>query len=285
MDRSTIWYAPPHYAQTAAASQFFVPAAGIREDMEPRMIHRAATSDYLLMHFHTMSDLIIDGQLTECPPNTFIIWRPNIEHQYGNRHTKWRHSWIHVDGALAGKIIEYSELSPETPVQLANCALTDWNLEALLGELKMQEQPDPVILTSHFSIWMTQLRRVLSESERPVSRFKRLQAALSYIQDNIANSVALPALAATADLSVGHFTAEFKSYFGKSPIDYVLDFRLNRASYLLQDLQLSVSEIAARTGFNDPFYFSKQFKKKYRVSPTQFRRTLGGETRINRHSS
>ncbi|BDI32525.1 hypothetical protein CCAX7_45760 [Capsulimonas corticalis] len=277
MQTSELWYAPPHYFPSGAQEPpVFVPALGLHERMGPRIVHHSATADYIFMHFHTAARLFVEGQMLAYPPNMFVIWGPNTEHLYGSQEGSWSHSWIHLDGPEADEIIQYSSLALDRPVQLKNAALIDWHLQAILTELKTHAQPDPVILKSHFSIWMSQLRRGLGEDGQEGLRRNRLLAVLQYIEDNIAQSVTLTDLAEVAQLSIGHFSAEFKACFGSSPIDYVLDFRLRRAAHLLQDLHLSISEIAARTGFADPFYFSKQFKRRYRLSPSEFRRSSTG---------
>ncbi|MGJ5643401.1 nickel-binding protein [Formosa sp. S-31] len=57
---------------------------------------------------------------------------------------------------------------------------------------------------------------------------------------------------------------------GKSPNSFIKDFRLNRAKYLLEQQKGNISEIAFETGFNSLAYFSKCFKNKFNILPSQY---------------
>lgn len=66
------------------------------------------------------------------------------------------------------------------------------------------------------------------------------------------------------------FYQKLKSIIGLSPIDFVREMRIKRAMQLLESGEYNVSQIAYMTGFNDPKYFSKCFKKKYGFSPSEY---------------
>ena len=66
------------------------------------------------------------------------------------------------------------------------------------------------------------------------------------------------------------FYQKSKSLTGLSPIDFVREMRIKRAKQLAESGEYNVSTIAYMTGFNDPKYFSKCFKKRYGVSPSEF---------------
>lgn len=66
------------------------------------------------------------------------------------------------------------------------------------------------------------------------------------------------------------FYQKLKSLTGLSPIDFVREMRIKRAKQLAESGEYNVSTIAYMTGFNDPKYFSKCFKKKYGVNPSEF---------------
>ena len=63
-----------------------------------------------------------------------------------------------------------------------------------------------------------------------------------------------------------------KEITGLPPQQYLLHSRLNRAAELLKTTRLSVKEIAAQTGWDNVFYFSRLFRQKYSISPVRYRR-------------
>ncbi len=74
-------------------------------------------------------------------------------------------------------------------------------------------------------------------------------------------------------ISESSFYLCFKRWAGCSPIDYRNEIRINAAKSLLLNSTLAVHEIAAKSGFDDPYYFSRLFKKKTGTSPRAFRGT------------
>ena len=280
MQHRRVWYPSlDHWGRTLPASQpVWLRALGIQEVMEPSLVHRpGGTPDYLMMHFYQPVEILTGSSHTRTrkvwPPHTFIIWPPNSEHFYGTREGPWCHSWVHMTGTAAAQIVEYSGLSLNSPVVLRNANLVERYVNALYDEVSLRDSPENVILQSLFNLWMFELRREREDSLQTQADMKtqRMIAARRYIEENLAGDIALRLLADVAGLSVGHFSAEFRAFFGASPIDYVLDLRLQQAAYLLQDQQLSIGQVANRTGFTDAFYFSKQFKRRYGVTPTQYR--------------
>ena len=62
-----------------------------------------------------------------------------------------------------------------------------------------------------------------------------------------------------------------------SPFQYLQQLRLNHCAELLKATDLSITEIALQAGFNDPDYFSRQFKQHYQLNPSDFRRSVRGK--------
>lgn len=73
-------------------------------------------------------------------------------------------------------------------------------------------------------------------------------------------------------ISERNFYSAFKKWSGKTPVDYRNEIRTTAAESLLVSTNFSVSEIAFKTGFEDPYYFSRVFKKQYGVSPLTYRK-------------
>ena len=71
--------------------------------------------------------------------------------------------------------------------------------------------------------------------------------------------------------STAQLIRQFKSVFGRTPYQYLIDIRLRQAAGLLEQTSDHVSEITWRCGFNDPSAFGRAFKVAYGISPEQFR--------------
>ncbi len=92
-----------------------------------------------------------------------------------------------------------------------------------------------------------------------------------YIEKHSGGEITLDELAAEAHFTKTYFVKRFREFWGMSPMKYVNNVRLRKARMLLAETERSLSEIAAKTGFNSLHYFSRRFKEKYGVAPSEYR--------------
>lgn len=96
----------------------------------------------------------------------------------------------------------------------------------------------------------------------------RLLSVLALMREDLARSWTLEELAGEAMLSVPHFTALCRRQTGMPPLGLLIRLRLQRAMDLLQHGNHNVAEAARAVGYEDPFYFSRLFKKHIGVTPS-----------------
>ncbi|MBR5614114.1 MAG: helix-turn-helix transcriptional regulator [Clostridia bacterium] len=101
---------------------------------------------------------------------------------------------------------------------------------------------------------------------------ENLKKAILYIKQNIFDRISIPELAEYCNISQSQLTRYFKNAAGKTPIQYINDFKLNRAKNMLVKMpQLSVKNVAESLGFDDQQYFSRLFSKTFSETPTEYR--------------
>ena len=98
------------------------------------------------------------------------------------------------------------------------------------------------------------------------------QKALAYIIENFSQPITSGTAAQALNMNNSYFCRLFKQTFGCCFSDYVLAYRLEKAKVALETESLSVTEIAFRTGFNNCSYFGKVFRKRFRITPLQYRK-------------
>ncbi|MBS1335575.1 MAG: helix-turn-helix transcriptional regulator [Blautia sp.] len=100
----------------------------------------------------------------------------------------------------------------------------------------------------------------------------KLREVLYYIQKNYNKKISLSEVSDQFYFNASTVSRMFVKYLGINYIEYVNTLRLEKAKEMLGNSKMNVSEVAERTGFESLSYFSKQFKKKYGVSPQDFRK-------------
>ncbi|HEX2948566.1 MAG TPA: AraC family transcriptional regulator [Armatimonadota bacterium] len=108
----------------------------------------------------------------------------------------------------------------------------------------------------------------------PSTDVSPLLRAKEEIERRYQEHLTLEELAGLAGLSVGYFSRAFKQEFKISPIAYQRELRIQAAKNLLLTTGLRSKEIALRTGFEDPYFFTKTFKQIAGVTPTDFRKHI-----------
>jgi AraC-like DNA-binding protein len=105
---------------------------------------------------------------------------------------------------------------------------------------------------------------------------RRIEQSIGYMLRHLDQPLQVATLASRANISASHFFALFKRQVGCAPIDYFIRLRMRHACRLLDETGMSVKEIAAKLGYDDPFYFSRVFKSVNQVAPSEYRLLKNG---------
>lgn len=99
----------------------------------------------------------------------------------------------------------------------------------------------------------------------------KLSTVLQHIDSNLNGELTIAQLAELVHHHPNYFIRYFKNHLGMTPMAYIYERRLEKAKQLLTVSDLTIGEIARETGFHDIFHFSKAFKKRLGVAPSEFR--------------
>lgn len=95
---------------------------------------------------------------------------------------------------------------------------------------------------------------------------------IGFIQKNYDKKISLNKIACAGYVGQSKCCKIFKKYIGQSPNDYLTQYRLNKCLQLLQNTDMSITEIALSSGFNGNSYFAETFKKNYGKTPSDIRK-------------
>jgi AraC family transcriptional regulator len=94
-----------------------------------------------------------------------------------------------------------------------------------------------------------------------------------YVEAHLDQDIPLKPLATIAHMSVDHFVRTFRAATGKTPHQYVLERRLERAALLLRRDNVGLADVATACGFRSPSHFSMRFSAQFGTSPARYRRS------------
>lgn len=117
----------------------------------------------------------------------------------------------------------------------------------------------------------TQISLPGNDKKHLLIKKENLLPCFYFIENKYMEKISLQDLAQQANMSREHFCRVFKEITGQTPVFYLLQYRLKKAATLLSTTKFTITQIALQTGFSDSNYFSRQFRKYYKISPSSFK--------------
>lgn len=145
-----------------------------------------------------------------------------------------------------------------------------------VGERK-SERGTPLVITGLLYRFMGELvlenkyRTVSRPTEHTMKTLSSIRNVLRKIETEYMNPITLASLAECANMSPNYFCRFFKQVTSRSPIDYLIVYRVNMAEYLLRTTDLAMTDISYSCGFNDVSHFIKYFRREKGVTPKKYR--------------
>ena len=101
-------------------------------------------------------------------------------------------------------------------------------------------------------------------------REERIKQMLTFIREHYAEDINTRKIAESAMVSESECLRCFRGMLGTTPIQYLKEYRLEKAEELLRTSKMKVSEIGDRCGFREMSYFARSFRQRYGVVPSEY---------------
>ena len=176
-------------------------------------------------------------------------------------------------GTLTGFLMMGQVADSDNAVRKASYALLSATCDPALTKEIIADIPrvDGDMVESYVNV-MTICARYLTLSNAIPSRKPTVaELAKKYIGDNISRKISISDICDYLKCSKSTLLTTFKRQYGITVNSYITEVRLGIAVRLLGEGELTISEIAAETGFSDQSYFSKVFSAKYGIPPSEYR--------------
>jgi AraC-like DNA-binding protein len=218
----------------------------------------------------------IGDKKSEVGPNQFFILPQNIEHAYGSADDNpWSIYWIHFGGESLPQMNTLHAVQKHfKPFYIKGSSEISTMFSRMYKALELGYSTDNLIFANLCLPHFLSLFIYNSKQHTNVSSTDKLDvvdSAILYMQEHINENISLQDLSSHYNYSASRFSSLFKQKTGYAPIDYFIQMKMQKASQQLDFSNSSVKDIALSMGFDDPYYFSKRFRKIIGLSPKQYR--------------
>lgn len=217
----------------------------------------------------------IGDKKSEVGPNQFFILPQNVEHAYGSSdNNPWSIYWIHFGGESLSRFNELHAVQKHfKPFYIKSSGEIITMFSRIYKALELGYSTDNLIFANmclpHFlSLFIYNSKHT---TVSPNDKMDVVDSAILYMQEHINENISLQDLSSHYNYSASRFSSLFKQKTGYAPIDYFIQMKMQKASQQLDFSSSSVKDIALSMGFDDPYYFSKRFRKIIGLSPKQYR--------------
>lgn len=208
-------------------------------------------------------------------PGSLLISKPGVWHRYKPLPgTGWLENYVGFDGDIPRSILEnnpYFSLRPVVQIGNREEFIDTYHK---IFEMVLEERPGFQQVASGMIMkllgYMVSLEKQKNFSGKRVERI--IRDVCFEMRENIGEKIDFKAYAEEQNVGYSYFRKMFKQYTGTAPVQYHLDLKIRRARDLLHSSELSIKEIAYQVGFHSIHYFSRCFKKKTGLSPSEIRK-------------
>lgn len=226
--------------------------------------------------------LDIDGQEAHLQAGELLIIPRDTQHTYwAADDDPWSIYWVHFLGEDADyyvdRIPRRGQPAPIEPAaQDEGIRLFRYCLHALYEGYGLPTLIYAAQSVQHILSLLMFRNQALPMEPRKKSWRSSLESIFEYMQDHLDEPLRLDDFAREAGLSVSHFSELFRAQTGQSPMAYFIHLRMRLACRLLDLSQKPIKVVAIETGYRDPYYFSRVFKKSMGISPEKYREIKKG---------
>lgn len=248
------------------------------EKCAPQHHYGPAVRDHYLIHY------ILKGQGTFyvgdkiyklSKDQGFLICPDIITYYEADFYDPWEYMWVGFNGFKATSYLKHANLTFENPVFVYN---KDRALEECLSSMiaaNNYKKSNEIRLKGLIHIFLSELidnsNSNVSQIETRCDKNIYVKKAVEYISSNYYRDISIKEIADYLGLSRNYFCSIFKDALGKSPQEFLIQFRMDKACEYMHNNNLSISDISRSVGYDDPLTFSKMFKKTKGLCPERYR--------------
>ncbi|MEP6677281.1 MAG: AraC family transcriptional regulator [Ferruginibacter sp.] len=208
-------------------------------------------------------------------PNEFFMLPQNLEHSYGSDpENPWSVYWMHIGGEALPYFNKLHAVQKYgKPFHIKNNGDILSVYSKMYKALELGYSTDNLIFVN-MTLYHFLTLFIYNARHYPVNNTEKtdcVDTAILHMKTHINENISLEELSRLSNYSSSRFCSLFKQKTGYAPIDYFIQMKMQKASQELDFTDRHIKDIALSMGFDDPYYFSKRFRKAIGLSPQKYR--------------
>lgn len=246
------------------------------EDCSPGHSWGPALRDHYIIHY------ILDGKgIYSVNDQTyhlqkgqgFLICPHTIIFYQADSHNPWSYGWVGFHGVKAKSYLDMAGINEKNPIFTydKDDSLRKM-LQMMINTKSLQKSREIFLLGYLYQFIGILIENAPSSCLKPESSSQsHIRKALEFIAMNYAQKIEINDIASYIGLDRSYLYSLFIKHLNISPKNYLIRFRMQKATELLSNQNLSIAEVSRSVGYDDPLLFSKMFKKIYGQSPSAYK--------------
>lgn len=250
------------------------------QQCEPNFSFGPGIRDFYIIHFimEGSGEFYVNGENYKLNKGEGFIIEPNRLISYkADSSDPWKYYWVGFYGTDAQDCIVRSGFNMDKPIfTISNISFVERCFkEVMEGEILGSGRE--YFLKGYFYIILSQqIEKSIWRKEISSNSMKQIyvKKAIEFIEINYSKKITIEILAKYIGINSKYMWRIFKISTGISPKIFIIETRIRKATLLLKNPKLSISDVSRSVGYEDPLQFSKIFKKIKGLAPKEYRRVM-----------
>ena len=204
----------------------------------------------------------------------FMIFPGQINTYIADEQLPWKYMWIEFDGLRVKEALSVTALCKDAPVYHSHSKELREKLADEMLYIVNHPQESSFHLIGHLYLFLDYLLQS-AKSTKLVSSGRMsdyyIKEAINYIEQNFQNNISIEDIAAVCGINRSYFGKIFRNSIGRSPQEFLMNYRMVKATELLKLTSLSIADVGSAVGYENQLHFSRAFKNIYGVSPREWK--------------
>lgn len=204
----------------------------------------------------------------------FLICPGQVNTYWASKSNPWKYAWLEFDGLRVAEYLNRAGLGLSQPVYQPQTPVQGHPVRDTILYIAGHSDASTLHLIGHLCLFLDGLiQSSATRREHHSGQLKDfyIQEAVTYMEENYQRELSVEEIADVCKLNRSYFSKLFKESMGCPPQEFLIRLRLSKAAEQMKTTGASIGDISIRCGYPNQLHFSRAFKKRYGVSPREWR--------------